>query len=118
MAAGVIGILIPAVLWLFSKVWSSELLQLMITVCFSIGGLIAVLFFVHLAIELHQDKKIDKYYTAHKKVKLVIPGGGYECGSCGNRKVGEKDTYCTVCGVQFEAYQDKTPQEIVEGRKR
>ena len=117
MAAGVIGILIPVVLWLISNVWNNPAIQIWMWFFLVAGAVIVLLFFVHLAIELHQDKKIDNYYTAHKKVKIAVTDG-YECGSCGNRKVGEKDTYCTVCGVQFEAYQDKTPQEIVEGRKR
>ena len=78
-----------------------------------IGVLIIVCFFIYLKIELHQDRKIDKYYSSHRNIKRPLDNGYYECSSCGNMKVREKDNRCDVCGVIFSDDKDKNVDEIV-----
>lgn len=117
LLAGILfGIFIPLVLVALSKIWNSNILQVMLKISFVLGMLILVLFFIHLGIEFYQDKKIDRYYSSHGKRKVFIADDKYECGMCGNRQVQETDIFCKLCGVQFENESDKTPQEILEER--
>lgn len=112
----IFGILIPIIFAGLSYVLHSSGLLVIMKVSFVFGMLILFCFFVHLGIELHQDKKIERYYSVHGKRKIFIADGKYECGTCGNCQVQKKDSYCKVCGVVFEMDSDKTPQEILEKR--
>lgn len=108
--------LVPGVLCLIQQLYESRILYTMTVVSAIAGGIIVLGFFIHLAIELQQDKKIGTYYTKHKNVKIKIDEATYECGACGNRKVKEQSTYCEICGCRFEKIADKTPQQIIDGR--
>ena len=107
---------IPAVLLLINQVVALKLISILAIVSAAIGGIILVGFFIHLAIELRQDKKIDAYYSRHKNIKLQVGKNRYECGACGNREIKENGRNCDVCGCRFEDIKDKTPQEIINER--
>lgn len=104
---------IPTILLVINQVVALKLISILAIVSAAIGGIILVGFFIHLAIELRQDKKIDAYYSRHKNIKLQVSENRYECGACGNREVKANSINCNVCGCKFEDIQDKTPQEIV-----
>ena len=118
MAGCVFGIIIPVILWIITGVWDNNILQSMMKVSFGVGIIIFVIFFVHLGIEFRQDSKIDKYYSAHKNVKIHISSGEYECGSCGSRQVHKEDTHCRICGEHFGEDIDKSPQEILDSWRK
>lgn len=107
-------LIIPGVLYLVQKLYESKIIYVMKVASTIVGAIIIFGFFIHLAIELQQDKKIDAYYTKHKNVKIKIDDRNYECGACGNREVKMQSTYCEICGCKFEDIADKTPQEIVD----
>ena len=117
LIGGTIGLLIPIILWLLSDDWSSPGLFLMAKIASFIGMLILLFFFVLLAIELYQDRKINKYYAAHKNVKIRRGDNQYECAACGNRCVQKEDMHCIICGIRFEEGKTKTPQEILDSEK-
>ncbi len=104
---------IPAVLLIINQIVQLRLILMLAIGSAVIGGSILVGFFIHLAIELRQDKKIDAYYSRHKNVKIQINSNAYECGACGNRKVKSNSIDCDVCGCRFEDIKDRTPQEII-----
>lgn len=115
----IVGVVIPCICWLFAVIFGLKILLVIRNVFFVLGMVIMILFFLHLAIEFYQDKKIDQYYTSHNQVKQDMGAGVYECASCGNRQVTQSDHYCRLCGVEFIEYKDKTPQEILDSlRKR
>lgn len=108
--------IIPGALYLIQQLYKSSILYRMTIVSATVGAIIIFGFFIHLAMELQQDKKIDAYYTKHKNVKIKIDDRNYECSACGNRKVKEQSTHCEICGCRFEEIADKTPQQIIDGR--
>lgn len=110
---GIIAVVIPVLCWLLSIWLNNSIFLLMRNSFFVLGLLIIAGFFLWLTIEFHQDKKIETYYAHHRKIKIPLNDGGYECYQCGSRQVTKTDSYCRVCGVVFEAYEDKKPQEIV-----
>lgn len=103
----------PAGIMGINQILNNEILSTVAKIVFLIGVIIISFFFVHLAIEFRQDKKIDQYYLSHKNVKIQIQGNGYECGACGSRNLKDKSKWCYVCGCQFGEYKDKTPQDII-----
>lgn len=117
LIGGTVGLLIPTILWLIADDWSSPEFFLLAKLSSFIGMLILLFFFVMLVIELYQDKKINKYYAAHKNVKIRMESGEYECAACGSRCVQKEDINCIVCGIRFEEGKDKTPQEILDFKK-
>ena len=88
----------PAGIMGINHILNNEILSTAAKIVFLIGVIIIGFFFVHLAIEFRQDKKIDQYY---------------ECGACGSRNLKDKSKWCNVCGCQFGKYEDKMPQDII-----
>ena len=72
-----------------------------------IGLVLLFGFCILLVIELKQDSKINRYYLEHKNTKSLLKNGNYECQTCGNCKVRAKDTFCSLCGTQFEGKGEK-----------
>ncbi len=107
---------IPAVLLCINQIAQLNCVLMLAIGSAVIGGIILVGFFIHLAIELRQDKKIDAYYSRHKNIKLKISDTYYECSTCGNRKLKVNSKNCNICGCRFEDIKDKTPQEIINER--
>ncbi|MBP3887199.1 MAG: hypothetical protein J6F30_06055 [Cellulosilyticum sp.] len=110
----IFAFIIPLCIKLVNMIFPHAILSLFIMLSIGIGAIILLLFFIHLAIELRQDAKIDTYYSTHQNIKTPLHNGLYECASCGNRLVKHADTKCEICGVFFEDYQDKSPQEIID----
>lgn len=108
---------IPTILLVINQVVALKLISILAIVSAAIGGIILAGFFIHLAIELRQDKKIDAYYSRHKNIKLQVGKNRYECGACGNREIKEYSINCDVCGCRFEDIKDRTPQEIINVKK-
>lgn len=104
---------IPAIFFIVNKFLLSKLVNYLFYVSIIVGGIIEILFFVYLTIELSQDKKIEKYCKSHNKVKINLNNGKYECGLCGNHNVRKSDSQCNVCGIKFESYKFKTSQDIL-----
>jgi len=68
---------------------------------FFLGVTILMGFGIFLAIELHQDKKLNAYYKREQTQKVKISENKYECQVCGNREVNQNDTCCKICGTSF-----------------
>ena len=105
---------IPEMLILINTILNCDAILLISKLLYIIGFFILICFAVHLFIELHQDKKIDKYYSKHRNVKIKLKDGKYECGACGSRNVGSNDNFCNICGCKYEHAEDKKPQEILD----
>ena len=95
-------VLVPVALWGLNQWLQNESLITAAYVSMSIGATIEIFFFVYLIIESKQDKKIDAEYQRHRKMKIPLPDGKFECGNCGNRNVSASDTGCIACGITFE----------------
>lgn len=80
----------------------SNIIHMFSKISFVLGIIILIGFAIWLAIELHQDKKLNKYYYEHKNTILKIGKDKYECQSCGNRNVRPDDKSCSVCGIHFK----------------
>lgn len=111
----IIMFVIPGMLMLINAVLNYDAILLISRLSFIIGVFILICFTVHLFIELHQDKKIDKYYSKHRNVKIKLNDSKYECGACGSRNIGLNDKFCNTCGCKYEHIGDKKPQEILNG---
>ena len=111
----IIMLVIPGMLMLINILLNYEAILLISRLLFIIGAFILICFTVHLLIELYQDKKIDKYYSKHRNVKIKLNDGKYECGACGSRNIGLNDNFCNICGCKYEHAEDKKPQEILNG---
>lgn len=111
----IIMFVIPGMLMLINTILNYDAILLISRLLFIIGAFILICFTVHLFIELHQDKKIDKYYSKHRNVKIKLNDGKYECGACGSRDIGSNDSFCNTCGFKYEHVEDKKPQEILNG---
>ena len=109
----IIMLVIPGMLMLMNTVINLDVILLISRGLFIIGAFILICFAVHLFIELHQDKKIDKYYSKHRNVKIRLSDGKYECGACGSRNIGSNSNFCNICGCKYGDIEDKKPQEIL-----
>ena len=87
----IIGVLLPGILWGLGICLENKTLFVARNLCFLFGMLVFGLFFLHLAVEFHQDKKIENYYATHKRIKIPKAEGTYECGNCGSRQVTKDD---------------------------
>lgn len=114
----IIMFVIPGMLMLINAVLNYDAILLISRLSFIIGVFILICFTVHLFIELHQDKKIDKYYSKHRNVKIKLNDSKYECGACGSRNIGSNDNFCNTCGCKYEHAEDKKPQEILNGSEK
>lgn len=109
---------IPGMLMLINTILNFDVILVLSRLLFLIGSVILICFTVHLFIELHQDKRIDKYYSKHRNVKIKINDGKYECGACGSRNISLNDVFCKTCGCKYEQAEDKKPQEILNGNEK
>ena len=98
----IIMLVIPGLLMLINIILHDDTISLISKMLFWVGAFILICFTVHLFIELYQDKKIDKYYSKHKNVKIKLNDGRYECGACGSRNIGLNDKFCNTCGCKYE----------------
>ena len=114
----IIMLVIPGMLMLINTILNYDAILLISRLLFIMGALILICFTVHLFIELYQDKKIDKYYSKHRNVKIKLNDGKYECGVCGSRSIGLNDNFCRTCGCKYEYAEDKKPQEILNGSEK
>lgn len=67
-----------------------------------IGLTFLALFIVFLMIELHQDKRLDRYDQQHRDRKVPLGNGRYECQTCGNKNFSKRDEYCSLCSTRFQ----------------
>ena len=113
----IVGLVCPTVCWLLNYLLENDIFISIGKILFIVGMIIIVSFFAHLAVELHQDKRIEKHYDAHKNIKVNKESGLYECSNCGNQQVADTDSYCKICGIVFGDEKDMTPQEILDKYK-
>ena len=92
---------IPGILAVLYFIWENAYALFVAKISFVLSGLILGLFFCLLMLELKQDKKIDKYFTEHKNVKIEIGDNTYECGACGCRSIRRDSTFCVGCGCEY-----------------
>ena len=95
-------VLVPLALWAVNQWLQNEALITAAYVSMIIGATIEIFFFVYLIVESQQDKKINSDYLRHRKMKIPLPNGKFECGNCGNRSVRASDSGCVTCGISFE----------------
>ena len=79
-----------------------EWLLPLIRISMGIGTCLLLLMILLLVVELHQDKRQNQYYEAHRNRKVPLSDGHAECQACGNRSLHAEDTRCNVCGCHFE----------------
>lgn len=109
-------LLIPGILRWLNTLFESRYISIMGNVLFVIGAGMLICFVWLLLIEFWQDKRIDKYYSKHKNVKIKLANGKCECGVCGSRTISLESTFCNLCGSKYEDREDRTPQEILKRR--
>lgn len=101
-AAAVFCVPIPAVLKAFTLVCGKNIiLNAAGKVSLGIGIVIFLFFAGLLAVEFHQDKRVNLAYESQKKSKICFQQGRYECQACGNTKVTAEDKVCRICGILF-----------------
>lgn len=93
---------LPLSFYIAYTLFQLKLFSILMKTSFGLGLLLSVGFIVLLTIELHQDKKLDQYYSCTKDIKLPLSSGKYECQLCGNKNLTKKDTFCQVCGQKFK----------------
>lgn len=108
----IIGFLLPGILVLVNRYLENRVFTMLAIILAAVGALIILLFFIHLCVELKQDKKINQYYSEHKNVKILLADGSCECGACGSRGIRADSVSCNACGCRFEDIRNKTPQDI------
>ena len=109
----IIGFLLPGILVLVNRYLENRVFTMLAIILAVVGMLIILLFLIYLCVELKQDKKINKYYSEHKNIKIKLADGTYECGACGSRGIWADSVACNACGCRFENIGDKTPQDIL-----
>ncbi|MCX7920847.1 MAG: hypothetical protein N3B21_02300 [Clostridia bacterium] len=77
----------------------------------TIGTVVILILCILICFELLQDKVLDRFFEKNTNVKIRISEKYFECQKCGNNKVHEDQTYCTICGVGFKDKQ-KAPFNI------
>lgn len=95
----ILAFIIPVCIKIFHL--RSNIFNMIFMISFAFGSVILIGFSILLVIELHQDKKMSRYYEKHKNQMLVISKNTYECQSCGNRQVRLNDESCSICGIHF-----------------
>lgn len=71
-------------------------------ISFCCGAVVLIGFAILLAVELHQDKKLNNYFQNKRNKRRTLPNNLFECAACGNRQVAAHDTSCPVCGIRFK----------------
>lgn len=100
-------VIIPVVLGCVNIFLKSSIIISLIIVSFIAGALIGLIFLIILAIELRQDRNLNKKYAAMKSVKIFLENNRFECANCGNIHVTNDDKVCKVCGQIFETTNNK-----------
>jgi hypothetical protein len=95
-------VVFPLVLWLAFLLFGAAALLTAAKISGIAGGLLGLAFAVFLAVELRQDRKLNRFYNGIKNEKLSVGGEKYECPNCGNRNIGSMDKSCSMCGIRFE----------------
>ena len=99
--AGLFLVVIPIFCYFFYSIFYLFLIKILMYMSLVIGLIIFVFLIGLLSVEFYQDRNIGRRYFFIKKTKLLLDSGYYECQSCGNRKVNEKDKNCDICGIKF-----------------
>ena len=105
-AAGVFILVVPAVLYLGSRVLAAvniqvEGIQSLIKLSFLIGALVIAVLAVLIVIEQIQDALLYRAYQKSRDRRIQLSDGYSECPYCGNRKVREFDPVCPTCGKKI-----------------
>lgn len=95
-------VVIPLILKIASYLTRRLVFPLLSKISVCCGAVILVGFAILLAIELHQDKRLNNYYKGKRNVRRALPSNLFECAACGNRQVTAHDTSCPVCGIRFK----------------
>lgn len=109
-------LIVPAILQWLNTLFECYYISIIANLLFMVGAGILISFVGLLLIEFQQDKRIDKYYSRHKNIKIELANGKWECGVCGSRTICEGSTFCNMCGCKYEDRKDRTPQEILKIR--
>lgn len=107
-------LIVPSILQWLNTFLECYYISAIANLLFLIGTGILLCFVGLLLIEFRQDKRIDKYYSEHKNVKIELANGKWECSACGSRTICTDSTFCNVCGCRYEDRKDRTPQEILK----
>ncbi len=95
-------LVIPGITRLLEYVLVCSALRVFRLVSLALGGGVGVFLIGLLTVELRQDERLFCFYRSHKNTCRPLPGGGYECQSCGCRQGRKGDRCCRVCGARFE----------------
>lgn len=107
-------LIVPGILQGLNTFFECYYISVIEKLLFVLGAAILICFVGLLLIEFRQDKRIDKYYSEHKNVKIKLANGKWECGACGSRSICTDSTFCNMCGCKYEDRKDRTPQEILK----
>lgn len=97
-----IMLIIPGILHVLNTFFECYFVSVIVKLLFMTGAGILICLAGLLMIEFWQDKRIDKYYSRYKNVKIELPNGKWECGACGSRTISTDGTFCNVCGCKYE----------------
>lgn len=101
---------IPLILKVAAYLTGKLVFSLLGKISFCCGAVILVGFAILLAVELHQDKKLNNYYQNKRNERRALPNNLFECAACGSRQVAEHDTSCPVCGIRFKLEEEQNGQ--------
>lgn len=101
-ASTLLTLVIPIIIKSAMFVCKSLLLAACFKVSIAAGGFLSLVFAIMLAIEFHQDNRMNAYYETQKNQKLDLRNGLFECQSCGNRTVKSGEKSCHICGMMFK----------------
>lgn len=85
----------------FTTFLREDILITVIKVSMIIGAAFLLIFGVILAIEMRQDRRINRQYNRTRHQKIQIAADVYECQNCGSRNVKSEDAWCRDCGIKF-----------------
>ena len=95
-------LIVPRILQWLNTFFECYYISLISKILFVLGAATLICFVGILLIEFWQDKRIDKYYSRYKNVKIELPNGKWECGACGSRTISTDSTFCNVCGCKYD----------------
>lgn len=98
----VLAAIVPLTLKLVSLLVEKPIFPLIGKISHGVGAVILIGFAVLLAIEFHQDKKLNIYYESKQNERRALPNNLFERTACGNRQVAPQDKSCHVCGIHFK----------------
>jgi hypothetical protein len=100
-------IIVSTICYLLWAITKQVQFQLFSKVSLGLGFTVLLFLFVMLKIELAQDKKIEEYFKANKKIRLPLKSGLFECQACGNNQVKPEQRSCIVCGTNFRNWSEE-----------